>query len=79
MKVWIEDDGYAVLHQGIDNMVKYNSEAQRIVDDLHFMSVLHRRMHVHWQIARSILFGQAWTLALPSIRHYHGRPNNVAQ
>ena len=31
-----QDDFYDVLHQEIDNMVIYNSESQRIVDDLNY-------------------------------------------
>ena len=31
-----QDDFYDVLHQAIDNMVIYNSESQRIVDDLNY-------------------------------------------
>lgn len=31
-----QDDFYYVLHQEIDNMVIYNSESQRIVDDLNY-------------------------------------------
>ena len=31
-----QDDFYDVLHEEIDNMVIYNSESQRIVDDLNY-------------------------------------------
>jgi len=31
-----QDDFYDILHQEIDNMVIYNSESQRIVDDLNY-------------------------------------------
>lgn len=31
-----QDDFYDVLHQEIENMVIYNSESQRIVDDLNY-------------------------------------------
>jgi len=31
-----QDDFHDILHQEIDNMVIYNSESQRIVDDLNY-------------------------------------------